>query len=51
MVQSPFQTYETLAEDFLFLRELRPHMVGIGPFIPQKDTGSGIMIRLPRTGR
>jgi biotin synthase len=38
MVQSPFQTYETLAEDFLFLRELRPHMVGIGPFIPQKDT-------------
>jgi biotin synthase len=38
MVQSPFQTYDTLAEDFLFLRELQPHMVGIGPFIPQKDT-------------
>ena len=38
MVESPHQTTETLAEDFLFLRELRPHMVGIGPFIPQKDT-------------
>lgn len=38
MVGSPFQTYDTLAEDFLFLRELKPHMIGIGPFIPQKDT-------------
>ena len=38
MVQSPYQTFDTLAEDFLFLRELQPHMVGIGPFIPQKDT-------------
>ncbi len=38
MVESPYQTFETLAEDFLFLRDLQPHMVGIGPFIPQKDT-------------
>ncbi|MGE4484883.1 MAG: [FeFe] hydrogenase H-cluster radical SAM maturase HydE [Oscillospiraceae bacterium] len=38
MVGSPFQTFDTLAEDFLFLRELKPHMIGIGPFIPQKDT-------------
>lgn len=38
MVDSPYQTYETLAEDFLFLRELEPHMIGIGPFIPHKDT-------------
>ena len=38
MVESPYQTFETLAEDFLFLRDLKPHMVGIGPFIPQKDT-------------
>jgi biotin synthase len=38
MVQSPHQTYDTLAEDFLFLRSLQPHMVGVGPFIPQKDT-------------
>ena len=38
MVDSPYQTSGTLAEDFLFLRELQPEMVGIGPFIPQKDT-------------
>lgn len=38
MVDSPYQTYETLAEDFIFLRELKPHMIGIGPFIPHKDT-------------
>ena len=38
MVDSPYQTYETLAEDFIFLRELEPHMIGIGPFIPHKDT-------------
>lgn len=38
MVDSPYQTYETLAEDFMFLRELQPHMTGIGPFIPHKDT-------------
>lgn len=38
MVESPFQTCDTLAEDLIFLRELQPHMVGIGPFIPQKGT-------------
>lgn len=38
MVGSPYQTYETLAEDLLFLKELEPHMVGIGPFIAHKDT-------------
>ncbi len=38
MVESPFQTYENLASDMIFLRELQPHMVGIGPFIPHKDT-------------
>jgi biotin synthase len=38
MVDSPFQTFATLAEDFLFLRELQPEMVGIGPFIPHRDT-------------
>ncbi|MEZ4358457.1 MAG: [FeFe] hydrogenase H-cluster radical SAM maturase HydE [Eubacteriales bacterium] len=38
MVDSPFQTYETLAEDLIFLRGLQPHMIGIGPFIPHKDT-------------
>ena len=38
MVASPGQTADTLADDLLFLRELQPQMIGIGPFIPQKDT-------------
>lgn len=38
MVGSPGQTVETLYEDLQFIRELKPHMVGIGPFISQKDT-------------
>lgn len=38
MVGSPGQTPEHLAEDFLFIRELHPEMVGIGPFIPHQDT-------------
>ncbi|MDR2613522.1 MAG: [FeFe] hydrogenase H-cluster radical SAM maturase HydE [Deltaproteobacteria bacterium] len=38
MVGSPGQTPERLAEDLLFIHELSPHMVGIGPFIPHKDT-------------
>lgn len=41
MVGSPFQTIDTLYEDLQFIRELEPHMVGIGPFIPQKDTPFG----------
>jgi len=38
MVGSPGQRIENLAEDLLFLRELKPQMVGIGPFIPHQDT-------------
>ena len=38
MVGSPYQTAEHLAEDMLFIRELNPHMVGIGPFIVHRDT-------------
>lgn len=41
MVGSPGQTAEHLAKDLLFIRKLEPHMVGIGPFIPQKDTPFG----------
>jgi biotin synthase len=41
MVGSPFQTPENLLDDLRFLRELRPHMVGIGPFIPHADTPFG----------
>lgn len=38
MVGSPFQTPEHLAEDMLYLHKLQPQMVGIGPFIPHRDT-------------
>ena len=38
MVGSPLQTIDDLVEDFLFLKDLDPEMVGIGPFIPHKDT-------------
>lgn len=38
MVGSPYQTVCHLAEDMEFLGKFRPHMVGIGPFIPHKDT-------------
>ncbi len=38
MVGSPGQTLETIAEDLLFMQDFRPHMVGIGPFLPHKDT-------------
>jgi biotin synthase len=38
MVGSPYQTADNLAEDLLFLKELQPEMIGIGPFISHKDT-------------
>jgi len=38
MVGSPYQTMENIVEDLLFLKELQPEMVGLGPFIPHKDT-------------
>lgn len=38
MVGSPGQTAACLAQDMAFLHELQPHMVGIGPFVPHKDT-------------
>ena len=38
MVGSPGQTWEHLAEDLVFLQELQPQMVGIGPFVPHHDT-------------
>ena len=38
MVGSPNQTAECLAEDLVFLKDLEPQMVGIGPFIPHHDT-------------
>lgn len=38
MVGSPYQTVENIFADLQFLREFKPHMVGIGPFIPQHTT-------------
>ena len=38
MVGAPGQTLEYLAEDLVFLKDLNPHMVGIGPFVPHHDT-------------
>lgn len=41
MVGSPAQNFEALAEDFLFLKELDPQMIGVGPFIPHPQTPLG----------
>jgi len=38
MVGSPNQTMDHIVDDLLFIKELKPHMVGIGPFIPHSDT-------------
>jgi len=38
MVGSPYQTMEHILTDLRFLKRFEPHMVGIGPFIPHKDT-------------
>ena len=38
MVGSPGQTYAELAEDLVFLGELKPQMAGIGPFVPHHNT-------------
>lgn len=38
MVGLPGQTNAHLVEDLRFLKTLKPHMVGIGPFIPHQST-------------
>ena len=38
MVGSPYQTEENLARELLYLKEIQPQMVGIGPFITHRDT-------------
>ena len=38
MIGSPFQTLENLVEDLNFIKQFKPEMVGIGPFIPHHDT-------------
>lgn len=43
MVGTPGQSEEMLAHEVDFLRDMRPEMVGIGPFLPQSDTPFGTM--------
>lgn len=38
MVGLPNQTNADFVNDLKFLKSLQPHMVGIGPFMPQQDT-------------
>ena len=38
MVGSPYQTVNCIAEDMIFMEEFKPEMIGIGPFLPHKDT-------------
>ena len=38
MIGIPGQSKEDLVKDLRFLKEFNPHMCGIGPFIPHKDT-------------
>jgi len=38
MVGSPGQTLDHIVDDLLFIKELDPAMVGIGPFIPHKSS-------------
>ena len=38
MVGSPGQTVENIVADLRFIKEFEPQMVGIGPFLPHKDT-------------
>ena len=38
MVGSPYQTIEHILDDLSFIKEFKPHMVGIGPYLVHKDT-------------
>lgn len=38
MIGTRGQTIDNLVDDILFIEQLRPQMIGIGPFIPQHDT-------------
>lgn len=38
MVGTPYQTIDHIYEDIVFMQELKPQMIGIGPFIAHKDT-------------
>lgn len=38
MVGSPYQTVDDIISDLCFMKALKPHMIGIGPFIHHSDT-------------
>lgn len=38
MIGSPYQTTENIVKDMMYIAEFKPHMIGIGPFLPHKDT-------------
>jgi len=38
MVGSPGQTLDHIVDDLLFIKELDPEMVGVGPFLPHSST-------------
>ena len=38
MVGTPGQSAKTLAKDMKFMEEFEPAMIGVGPFLPHKDT-------------
>lgn len=38
MIGSPYQKVGFIAEDLLLIQEMKPEMIGVGPFIPQHDT-------------
>lgn len=38
LVGSPYQTLDCIIKDLLFIERFRPQMVGIGPFLPAKNT-------------
>lgn len=38
MVGSPFQTTSHLVEDMMLLEDIKPQMIGVGPFIPAANT-------------
>jgi len=38
MVGSPGQTLDHIADDLLFIQEINPAMVGVGPFVPHSST-------------
>lgn len=38
MVGAPYQTTDHIIADLRFLQELRPQMIGIGPFVPHHNT-------------